>query len=434
MNLLKNSTPIVIGIVLIPVALMGDSTHDSSPIAVKGRANAYASLAANGAFAVVAWGASTNDGVTDIYAAASADGGRTFATPTRVNQVAGDANLSGEQPPRVALVPRAGRHPSIVVVWTAKAPAGARLLSARSEDGAKSFAAPVRVPGSEAAGNRGWQSIAAGGDGEVVAVWLDHREASKDRGGASMQHAEHQHLASGQKPADGVARAQLSKLMFARLDRPDSSHQLTGGVCYCCKTAIATDSAGGVFTAWRHVYEGNVRDLAFAKSSDGGRSFSPPVRVSDDNWVLDGCPENGPALAVDEAKRIHVVWPTLVPGATAASEPTLALFYAMSNDGRRFTGRQRIPTEGFPRHPQMSLGRAGELIVAWDEQARGTRRVAFAHAVLDGKSAPRFVRQQIGDTARAEYPVPSHVTDGTLVAWTSGSVGQTVIRTQRVQP
>ena len=30
----------------------------------------------------------------------------------------GDANLSGEQPPRVALVPRAGRHPSIVVVWT----------------------------------------------------------------------------------------------------------------------------------------------------------------------------------------------------------------------------------------------------------------------------------------------------------------------------
>lgn len=139
MNLLKNSTPIVIGIVLIPVALMGDSTHDSSPIAVKGRANAYASLAANGAFAVVAWGARTNDGVTDIYAAASADGGRTFATPTRVNQVAGDANLSGEQPPRVALVPRAGRHPSIVVVWTAKAPAGARLLSARSEDGAKSF-------------------------------------------------------------------------------------------------------------------------------------------------------------------------------------------------------------------------------------------------------------------------------------------------------
>jgi len=94
-----------------------------------------------------------------------------------------------------------------------------------------------------------------------------------------MQHAEHQHLASGQKPADGVARAQLSKLMFARLDRFDSSRQLTGGVCYCCKTAIATDATGGVYTAWRHVYEGNVRDLAFTKSSDSGRTFAPPIRA-----------------------------------------------------------------------------------------------------------------------------------------------------------
>jgi hypothetical protein len=432
MNVLKAGAPIVIGIVLISITLRGDATSGGNSIAVKGRVNAYASLAADGAFAVLAWGASTSDGVTDIYAAASTDGGRTFATPMRVNQVAGDANLSGEQPPRVALVRRTGGHPSIIVVWTAKAPAGTRLLSARSDDGAKSFATPFRVPGSEAAGNRGWQSIAVGRDGEVVAVWLDHREASKDRGSAPMQHAEHQHLASGQKPADGVARAQLSKLMFARLDRADSSRQLTGGVCYCCKTAIATDAAGGVYTAWRHVYEGNVRDLSFTKSSDGGRTFATPVRVSHDNWVLDGCPENGPALIVDDAKRIHVVWPTLVPGATSASEPTLAVFYSMSHDGRQFTARQRIPTEGFPRHPQLTLSRKGDLIVAWDEQAQGTRRVAVAHAAFDGKGAPRFVRRQISDAARAEYPVLSRVNDATLVAWTSGSVGQTVIRTQRI--
>jgi hypothetical protein len=433
MFLLKASAPIVLGIALIPAALSSSATSGSSSIAVKGRANANASLAADGQFAVLAWGATTTDGVTDIYAAASTDGGRTFAAPTRINQLAGEANLSGEQPPRIALVPRTGRNPAIVVVWTAKAPAGTRLLSARSDDAAKSFAPPIRVPGSEASGNRGWQSIAAGRDGGVVAVWLDHRELSTDRGGApSMHHAEHQHLASGQKPADGVARAQQSKLMFSRLGESGSSHQLTGGVCYCCKTAIATDSAGGVYAAWRHVYEGNVRDLAFTKSSDGGRTFAPPVRVSDDHWVLDGCPENGPALAVGEAKRIHVVWPTLVPGATSASEPTLALFYAMSDDGRHFTARQRIPTEGFPRHPQIALGRTGELIVAWDEQARGTRRVALAHGAIDGKGTPGFVRQQISDNARAEYPVLARVNDGTVVAWTSGPTGQTVIRAERL--
>ncbi len=441
MNRLGMRVPIVIGIgailvasaVVAAVALANGATPPNS-LAVKGRTNAYASLAAAGQFAVLSWGASTTDGITDIYAAASTDGGRTFADATRVNQVAGDANLSGEQPPRVALVPRPGRPPTIVVVWTAKATDGTRLMSARSDDAAKSFASPMAVPGSEAAGNRGWQSIAIGRDGEVVIVWLDHRELAKNgSGSASMQHAEHQHLASDQRPADGVARAQLSKLMFARLDRSDSSRQLTGGVCYCCKTAIATDATGGVYAAWRHVYEGNVRDLAFTKSSDSGRTFAPPIRVSNDNWVLDGCPENGPALAVDAAKRIHVVWPTLVAGATATSEPTLALFYAMSLDGRQFTARQRIPTEGFPRHPQIALGPVGELLVAWDEQAKGTRHVAFARGTVDSKGAPRFARQQIGDTARAEYPVLTRVDDGTLVAWSSGSVGQTVIRIQRIQ-
>jgi hypothetical protein len=433
----RTGCAIVLAIALVPVGL-ASSASSSSQIAVRGRANAYASLAADGQFAVVAWGASTANGVTDIFAAASTDGGRVFGAPTRVNQVAGDANLSGEQPPRIALVPRSGRHPAVVVVWTAKAAAGTRLLSARSDDGARSFAAPIRVPGSEASGNRGWESIATTRDGGIVVVWLDHRELSKREGSAtSMNHAEHHHLAhdraaSGQKPADGVARAQQSKLMFARLGDPDSSRMLTGGVCYCCKTAIAADSAGGIYTAWRHVYKGNVRDLAFTKSTDGGHTFTPPVRVSDDRWVLDGCPENGPALAVDEAKRIHVVWPTLVPGATPASEPTLALFYAMSADGRHFTARQRIPTEGFPRHPQITLGRTGELIVTWDEQARGTRRIALAHGAIDNKGTPRFARQQIDDGTRAEYPALARVHDGTLVAWTSGSAGKTVIRVDRL--
>ncbi len=451
MNRLGTRAPIVVGSALILVAfavaattvalpsgattLVAEGATSSYPLAIEGRTNAYASLAADGQFAVLSWGASTTDGVTDIYAAASTDGGRTFAAPTRVNQVAGEANLTGEQPPRVALVPRPGSHPTIVVVWTAKATAGTRLMSARSDDAAKSFAPPIPVPGSEAAGNRGWQSIAIGRDGEVVVVWLDHRELAKDgNGAASMQHAEHQHLASGQKPADGVARAQLSKLMFARLGRSDSSRQLTGGVCYCCKTAIATDAAGGIYTAWRHVYEGNVRDVAVTKSSDGGRTFASPIRVSNDNWVLDGCPENGPALAVDDLKRIHVVWPTLVSGATPTSEPTLALFYAMSLDGRQFTARQRLPTQGFPRHPQIALGPGGELLVAWDEQAKGTRHLAFARGAVDEKGASRFARQQIGDTARAEYPALTRVADGTLIAWTSGSVGQSVIRTQRIQP
>jgi hypothetical protein len=61
-------------------------------------------------------------------------------------------------------------------------------------------------------------------------------------------------------------------------------------VCFCCKTAIASGPDGSVYVAWRHIYPPNVRDMAVARSTDGGRTFAPPVRVSTDGWALDGAP------------------------------------------------------------------------------------------------------------------------------------------------
>jgi hypothetical protein len=429
MNGLRAGRRIVIGVALVAAIPLSGATGRSSDIAVKDRANANASIAARGQFVAIVWSASAKD-ATDVYVATSRDGGRTYGPPARVNHAGGEASANGEQPPRVALVPRAGGDPSVVVVWTAKGPTGTRLLTARSNDGGKSFAPHTAVPGSEAAGNRGWESIAADGDGRVVALWLDHRESAAGKAGTAMSHAEHMHDATAAQQKDGVARAQLSKLFFSRLDAPDSARPLTGGVCYCCKTTIAAGRDGSLYAAWRHVYPGNVRDIAFTMSADNGRTFTPPSRVSEDQWVLDGCPENGPALTVDDHNRIHLVWPTLMPGARPDSEPSLALFYASSRDGRQFTKRQQLPTEGVPRHPQIAVGSGGELMVVWDEQLSGTRRVALARASVVGDGAPRFGRHDVGDDTRGVYPAIAIAGGEAIVAWTSGS-GQTAIRTAR---
>jgi hypothetical protein len=349
----------------------------------------------------------------------------------RVNRTAGDANVGGEQPPRVALVGQSGSDPAIVVVWTAKDPKGTRLVSARSNDGGRSFAAPVTVPGSESGGNRGWESITTTSDGDIGVIWLDHREVPARNSAGPMNHAGHQHDASKTAQTDGVARAQLSKLYFGRLSQADSARALTSGVCYCCKTAITASADGSLFAAWRHVYPGNIRDIAFTMSSDKGRTFSAPVRVSDDKWVLDGCPENGPALAVDTERRIHVVWPTLVPGPRPNSEPTLGLFYATSRNGKQFTPRLRIPTEGVPRHPQIAIGSHGELVVVWDEQGRGPRRIALARGTVTNGTM-QFVRHAIGDGEPAVYPVAATAGDATIVVWTAGPTGRTTLRTERL--
>ena len=94
----------------------------------------------------------------------------------QVNAVAGDARVSGEQPPRVVLVAGRGATPDVVVVWGSKGTTGSRLLTARSSDGGKTFSASSLVSGADGEGNRGWESVAADSAGRMYVLWLDHRE------------------------------------------------------------------------------------------------------------------------------------------------------------------------------------------------------------------------------------------------------------------
>jgi len=127
------------------------------------------------------------------------------------------------------------------------------------------------------------------------------------------------------------------------------------------------------------------------------------------------------------------VWPTLVRGSSGVNE-TLALFYAASKDGQGFTARQQIPTEGVPRHPQIAVGPGGAITIAWDEQAGGSRRIALSRGTVDATGKARFARQGVTDDSSATYPVVATVESGTIVAWTSGATGQTVVRVERVSP
>jgi hypothetical protein len=300
-------------------------------------------------------------------------------------------------------------------------------VQSRSDDRGLTFAKATPVPGGDAGGNRGWENAVADRNGRVYAVWLDHRELAQQDGAIATTHHDHAAAATGSKP-DGVAMAQRSKLYLGSLDGAVPPAPITGGVCYCCKTALATAADGAIFAAWRHVYPGNIRDIAFTSSRDGGKTFAPPLRVSEDKWVLEGCPDDGPAMAVDARNRVHIVWPTLIGEGSA--DPTIALFYAMSADGARFTPRKRIPTEGMPHHPQIAIGADGSLTVAWDEGANGKRRAAMARTTVDAAAGSALTRSVIGEAA--VYPVVAATSDAAIVAWTSGASINSTIQVTRV--
>ncbi|MCC6241844.1 MAG: exo-alpha-sialidase [Gemmatimonadaceae bacterium] len=394
-------------------AIVAAPSEAQSPVVtlgVEARTNANPTVAATGDIVAVAWSGATVSSM-DIFAAVSMDGGRTFGAPVQVNSVAGEARVSGEEPPQVAVVPRRGRAPEIVVVWTSRAGANWKLLSATSSDGGKTFRTAMPVPGSEGSGVRGWQSVGVDAQGRVSVLWLDHR-------GTVAADSLHKHAMSANPAApmakpDPTERAGLSELYFANLGGTSAS-RLTTSVCYCCKTSMAI-VGDNIYAVWRHVFPGGMRDIGYTISTDRGRRFAPVARVSNDQWRFDGCPDNGPAIAVDAARRAHVAWPTPADGKTASN---MALYYATAQNGRTFGPRSRIPTRGAASHPQIVVARDGSTIVAWDEIVDGTRRLGFARARVDNAGVVSFSGLTPPDAGPGQwYPALAASSSGVLAVW-----------------
>jgi hypothetical protein len=312
-----------------------------------------------------------------------------------------------------------------VVAYGAKA-ATTEIRVARSADGGRTFGASRALQAPGAAGDRGWHAMAVDGEGTAHVMWLDHRGLAASKQPQADHHAEHAAL-------DGVAMAERSGLYYAREGGRTrvAERELVKGVCYCCKVAIAITPSGRLMAAWRHVYPGNVRDIAFLRSTDHGEHFGAAGRVSDDAWHLAGCPDDGPAIAMDANGATHLVWPTVIDGPT----PTGAIFYASSADGSAFTARVRVPTLGAPRpmHPQIAVGRGGRLYVAWDEVIDGTRQAAVRPLRLDSAGQPVFEEaSRLGTPGTpTSYPFLVSTPHGALAVYVHGQPGDTVIRIAR---
>ena len=215
--------------------------------------------------------------------------------------------------------------------------------------------------------------------------------------------------------------AQNSSLYYAPVGAsPAAERELTKGVCYCCKTALAAGPDGTLFAAWRHVYPGSFRDMAFATSRDGGRSFTAPVRISEDGWAIDACPDNGPAMAVDASGTVHLTWPTVLGG----DNPRGAIFYASTRDGQRFTPRQQVTTLGGakPSHPQIVVDGRRRVFVGWDELAAGRQTAALREVRAEASGAATFgsIVTLSSSGESGVYPAFAASGNRVLAAWATG--------------
>jgi hypothetical protein len=394
---------------LAPLACAPAPTDVTHRLRLPGLNGATPSIAARGDRLAVAWGATAADGRIDVYLATSTDGGRAVGVPVRVNDPVAEVRVSGEQPPQVVFVGDA-----VVVAWTARREGFSEIRFATSRDGGRTFGASRLAHAAGLPGMRGWVSAASDPGGQVHLAWLDGRNAAPPPEG----HA-HGHGASGPAPRQDLYRATIDGESI-------SEEQVATDVCFCCKTSVQPTRTG-VAVAWRHIFPESMRDIAVA-SPPGSGDGALIVRVAQDDWHIDACPDDGPSLAIDPAGVRHVLWPTLV---TSGDAPGKGIFYAASPDGLTFSQRVRLDVrdDAIASHPRVAAFDDGSLIAVWDERHGGTRRVVTRRMTSGGAwEAPAVVEA----AATAYYPDVAVVRDGAVVVWTSQTEPETTIVIRRL--
>jgi len=394
-------------------------TFDPVTLAVPGTLNRMPSVAVLGNRVVVVWTSAAHD-VMDVYAAMSEDGGATFSEPRRVNDRAGDVSSNAEQPPRVAMTESA-----ISIIWPSRLDGTSAIRLSRSTDGGRTFSPARTLHRAALTGARGWQALTPGRDGVVHAVWLDGRDAAPSAG-------PHRHHGAA-KGGDGGAHAGAPRQdVYHATIAPDGAiveSHVARDVCFCCKTAVGAGPGGRLMVAWRHIFPESMRDIAMATSTDGGRTFNPAVRVNEDKWQLSGCPDDGPAMAIDAVGAAHLAWPTLI----GRDAPQKAVVYTSTKDGRAFEPRIRLSSDSQEdaAHPQIAADSSGHVGAVWDEQNGDVRQIVLRMAAA---ASGRFGSPRTLNTGgSAFHPFIAGLREGFLIAWPGGTASQSAIVTQRVR-
>jgi Neuraminidase (sialidase) len=130
---------------------------------------------------------------------------------------------------------------------------------------------------------------------------------------------------------DGVQG--LSTIYVARSD--DNGQTLSEGIAVsqsvedAFNPILAIDSGGNLYAVWRTRHHIDI-DIFFARSADGGQTWSNAVRINDDIRQA-----FNPSLAVDTQGRVYVAWQNH-PGTVATD-----IYLSQSSDGGRTWSKER---------------------------------------------------------------------------------------------
>jgi hypothetical protein len=257
-----------------------------------------------------------------IYVSTSEDGGRTWGPPVSVHN--GDATHFEDKEAIVVDTyddsPYRGR---IYVAWDTVSQTAQTLRVARSEDGGQSFRPVVSVEANGA--NIG--AIPLVGPGGVVHLFWMHATTNNNLA-----------IVTSRSEDGGVTWSPLTQVA------PVTSTGVSGLRTGELPAAAIDPKTGRIYVVWPDAFfeGGNVigpDEIALVRSDDGGRTWTPRQRVSDDRSDASFTP----AVAVDGQGRVAVAY----YGHHYAKPFQVDHYVVISKNGETFGASRRTSTSSF---------------------------------------------------------------------------------------
>jgi hypothetical protein len=183
-------------------------------------------------------------------------------------------------------------------------------------------------------------------------------------------------------------------------------------VCECCTTS-AVVTPDGVVAAFRDRSPKEVRDIHVTRLENGKWTDAQVVHA--DNWEIDACPVNGPALSA-RGRNLVAAWFT-------GKDDQGQAWAAFSPDAGRTWGMPiRLDDQTSLGHVDVEMLDDGSAVATWVEFAGN--RSQFRMRRVEPSGARSASLNISGESRVSGYPRVARSGDELVFAWTEGSEGE----------
>ena len=220
----------------------------------------------------------------------------------------------------------------------------------------------------------------------VRAFWLDGRQMKKPTGKMMLRTA----ILDGNKIK--------------------SEHMVDDDVCTCCPTA-AIQLPSGSAVVYRDRLPQEIRDISLVHLKNDG--WSKPSRIQKDNWVMPGCPVNGPSIATN-GNIIAVSRFTVIKN---KAKIILKLF----KDGQVKSGKEIILDENVPVGRCVTVCSKDSVYNIWIGVDKNQSVLRMAEVSLFGKIKRKMTLVPIDEDRSSGMPRAIFINNYLWVSWTDSN-------------